>query len=58
MLMLDVHTYFIHIIHGHGGNAYLRDLQFVDYDGEAEIGCAFEKAVFGGVVEDWRRCNV
>ncbi|KAI0451377.1 hypothetical protein F5B21DRAFT_384827 [Xylaria acuta] len=25
---------------------------FVDYDGEAEIGSAFEKAVFGGIVED------
>ncbi|RYC63119.1 hypothetical protein CHU98_g3075 [Xylaria longipes] len=25
---------------------------FVDYDGEAEIGWAFEKAVFGGVIED------
>ncbi|KAI1748475.1 hypothetical protein F4782DRAFT_534448 [Xylaria castorea] len=25
---------------------------FVDYDGEAEIGSAFEKAVFGGVIED------
>ncbi|KAI0442935.1 hypothetical protein F4803DRAFT_517354 [Xylaria telfairii] len=26
---------------------------FVDYDGDAEIGAAFEKAVFGGVIEDW-----
>ncbi|KAI0467656.1 hypothetical protein F4859DRAFT_229333 [Xylaria cf. heliscus] len=28
------------------------DEPFVDYDGQAEIGSAFEKAIFGGIVED------